>query len=199
MSAEQITNATYDQIASTYAERYWNTSLNHKLKRFTEAVRLNGKVLDLGCGPGRDVALLSERGLNVIGLDRSLGMLAEAQRRVPAGFACADMRRIPLASAHLDGIWMCDSLLHVPRMDVPNVLNEAGRILTTNGVLFISVRQGDGDEWSDSDGGRRYFTLFQLDELLGLLTQAKFIIREHSLDVIGHSTWISVLSIRDNR
>lgn len=199
MSAEEMTNRTYDRIAAAYAERYWEKSLDHLLQSFVDAVKPNGNVLDLGCGPGRDAALLSQRGLNTIGIDRSLGMLAEAQRRVGSGFACADMRRIPLASASLDGIWMCASLLHIPRGDVPQVLNEAARVLTTNGVLFISVRQGNGDEWSDSDGGLRYFTLFQLDELLELLSQANFTVLQQSVEAFGHSTWISVLSIRNNR
>ena len=194
MSAEQITNATYDLIAASYAERYWKMSLDHTLQRFAEAVKAGGRVLDLGCGPGRDVALLNERGFDTIGIDRSRGMLAEARQRVSKAFICADMRRIPLASASVDGIWMCASLFHISRPDVPSVLDEVHRILTTNGVLFISVRQGNGDEWSDSDGGLRYFTLFQLEELLGLLAQAKFAIKQHSLDAFGHSTWISVLS-----
>jgi ubiquinone/menaquinone biosynthesis C-methylase UbiE len=197
MSAEQITNETYDQIAAAYAERYWKMSLDNTLQNFMDAVKPNGNVLDLGCGPGRDVALLSKRGLNVIGFDRSLGMLVEAQRRVQAGFACADMRRIPLASGSIDGIWMCASLLHIPRIDVPDVLSEIHRILRTNGILFISVRQGNGEEWSDSDGGLRYFTLFQLDELLGLLTQAKFTVLQQSVEAFGHSKWISVLSAYD--
>jgi hypothetical protein len=66
-------------------------------------------------------------------------------------------------------------------------------------VVYISVRQGDGEEWLDSDGGLRYFTLFQLDELLGLVSQANFTIQQHSLDKSGHSTWISVIATRNNR
>jgi ubiquinone/menaquinone biosynthesis C-methylase UbiE len=199
MSAEQITNATYDQIAASYAEHYWKMSLDQMLQRFTDAVKAGGRVLDLGCGPGRDVALLNERGCNTIGIDRSMGMLREARRRVSASFACGDMRRIPLRSASVDGIWMCASLLHIPRPDVPVVLSEVHRILTADGVLYISVRQGDGEEWLDNDGGLRYFTLFQLDELLGLMTQANFTIQQHSLDKSGHSMWISVIATRNNR
>lgn len=196
MSAEEITNKTYDLIAAHYAERYWNMSLNDMLRRFTDLIQAGGRVLDLGCGPGRDVALLNERGFNTIGIDRSLGMLEQAKQRVGLQFTCADMRQLPLAATSLDGIWMCASLLHIPHADVPDVLNEAYRVLRTNGVLYISVRQGEGEEWSNSDGGPRFFTLFQLEELLVFIKQTQFKVQWHSLEPFGHSTWINVLAMR---
>jgi len=199
MSAEEITNKTYDLIAVDYAERYWNMSLHDMLQRFTNLVQAGGQVLDLGCGPGRDVALLNERGFNTIGIDRSLGMLQQAKQRVGLQFACADMRQLPLAEASLDGIWMCASLLHIPHADVPHVLNEAYRVLRTKGVLYISVRQGVGEEWSNSDGGPRFFTLFQLEALFAFVKEAQFKVQWHSLESFGHSTWINVLCVVENK
>ena len=125
MATKQITNETYDQIAASYAERYWHLSVDEMLERFADAVKPSGQVLDLRCGSGRDVQLLNRRGFNTIGFDRSVGKLKEAQRRMGNQFICADMRRIPLPTDSLDGIWMCASLLHIPRVDVPTVLHEA--------------------------------------------------------------------------
>ncbi len=88
-------------------------------------------------------------------------MMQEALKRVADNtFACADMRRIPLAANSLDGIWMCASLLHISRPDVSGVLSEVRRVLCIGGVVYLSVRHGSGEEWSDSDGGLRLFTLF---------------------------------------
>jgi ubiquinone/menaquinone biosynthesis C-methylase UbiE len=187
MSAEDITNATYDQIAASYADHYWNNTLGDALSQFVALIKPGGNIVDIGCGPGRDLAQFSQGGFNSIGLDRSIGMLREARRRIKGRFVCADMRRIPLATGSMDGIWMCASLLHIPRTDVPDVLLEARRILRLKGALYISVRQGDGDEWSESDGGRRFFTLFQADEMLEFIKQAKFRVQKYSVEAFGHS------------
>jgi len=197
MSAEDITNLTYNQIAISYAERYWNSTLGDTLNQFAALVQSGGKIVDLGCGPGRDVAIFQQRGFNVLGVDRSAGMLSEARRRVGEQFVCADMRHLPLASASIDGIWMCASLLHIPRVDVPGVLLEARRILRLQGALYISVREGIGEEWTESDCGRRFFTLFHADELLGFVKQAKVAIQKHSVEAFGHSRWINIFAIRE--
>jgi ubiquinone/menaquinone biosynthesis C-methylase UbiE len=197
MSAEDITNLTYNQIAVSYADRYWNSTLGDTLNQFAALVKPGGKIVDLGCGPGRDVAIFQQRGFNALGVDRSAGMLTEARRRVGEQFVCADMRHLPLAAASTDGIWMCASLLHIPRVDVPAILHEAQRILRLQGALYISVREGIGEEWSESDGGRRFFTLFQADELLGFVKRAKFAIQKHSVEAFGHSRWINILAVRD--
>jgi ubiquinone/menaquinone biosynthesis C-methylase UbiE len=197
MSAEDITNSTYNQIAISYAERYWNSALGDTLNPFAALVKSGGKIVDLGCGPGRDVANFQQRGYNTLGLDRSAGMLNEARRRVGDQFVCADMRRLPLATASTDGIWMCASLLHIPRVDVPTVLLEVRRILRLQGALYISVREGIGEEWSESDGGRRFFTFFQVDEILAFITEAKFVIQKHSVEAFGHSSWINILAVRE--
>jgi len=195
MSADEITNQTYDRIAADFADRFWHVILERPLNTFAAAVDKTQPVLDLGCGPGRDIELLRQHGLTVIGADRSAGMLKEAQQRVGGALVQADMRYLPMRAASFGGIWMCASLLHIPRAEVPGVLAEAQRILRAKGVLYISVQQGTGERWSDSDGGQRFFTLFQPDELLDRLTQMRFSIQEHWIESGGHSNWIQIIAV----
>jgi ubiquinone/menaquinone biosynthesis C-methylase UbiE len=195
MSADETTIQTYDQIAPSFAERYWNVVLERELDNFAQRLPAASRVMDLGCGPGRDIQLLRQRGFNLFGLDRSTGMLREAQQRVGGLLACADMRRLPLHDNSLDGIWMCASLLHMPRSDAPLVLTEVGRVLRAGGVLYVSVQEGTGESWSDSDGGQRFFTFFQADELKTLVESAGFSVEETWTNPGGHSMWISLLAV----
>jgi ubiquinone/menaquinone biosynthesis C-methylase UbiE len=196
MPPDETTIHTYDQIAPRFAERYWDVVLERALDAVAARLPTGSRVMDLGCGPGRDIALLRERGFNMVGLDRSTGMLHEAGRRVGGPLACADMRQLPLHNQSLDGIWMCASLLHMPRADVPLVLAEASRVLRPAGVFYISVQEGVGETWADSDGGRRFFTFFQVNELQALVEDAGFAVQESWMGEGGHSVWISLIAIR---
>src|SRR5688572_8231974 len=79
---------SYDRLAETYSQRIAD-ELAHKpfdrelLDRFADLSRDLGPVLDLGCGPGHVASYLTSQGLDVIGVDLSNGMVAEARRRYP--------------------------------------------------------------------------------------------------------------------
>ena len=82
MSGWEETLASYEQTAALYAESQWGTRLTRQMEDFE--AQLSGRlVCDLGCGPGRDVEWLIERGHDVVGIDLSPAMRSEARRRVP--------------------------------------------------------------------------------------------------------------------
>ena len=76
------TVATYDRIATRFADQWGSTRLTAHMDRFCSSVRPGGVVADLGCGPARDTAWLGELGFVGVGVDASFGMLAEARRRL---------------------------------------------------------------------------------------------------------------------
>jgi ubiquinone/menaquinone biosynthesis C-methylase UbiE len=121
-------------------------------------------------------------------------MLKEAQQRAGGALVQADMRALPLRDASFGGVWMCASLLHIPRAGVSGVLAEARRVLASNGVLYLAVQRGTGEKWSENAGGKRFFTLFQPDELVTLLTQARFTVQEHWTEQ-GGVEWIQMLAL----
>ena len=65
-----------------------------------------------------------QAGHRVVGVDRSAAMLAIAAGPLAGHVTRGDLRGLPLASASLDGIWCCASLLHVPQDQTPTVLAE---------------------------------------------------------------------------
>lgn len=192
MPRDDVTTATYDRIARDFAERVWDIRLDHAFAALAALLPPGALVLDLGCGPGRDTALLREQGYRVIGMDLSMGMLGEALRRAGPGFACADMRRIPVPDARFDGVWLNAALLHLPREDVSHTLRDVRRAARAGGVLFVAVKQGTGEGWSDWEGHARFFTYFQPQELARLVADAGFAVADLHTAVTRGTTWIQL-------
>jgi ubiquinone/menaquinone biosynthesis C-methylase UbiE len=209
MTETVTTSATYDQIAAGYAAQAWRAdALAQSRRRFAARLASGARVLDVGCGPAHDTARLRELGLRAIGFDRSRGMLAQARNPHPpvnpssaAGavpLLLGDMRHMPVRDDGLDGLWVCASFLHIPKPDAPAVLRELCRILRPGGVLFISIKRGQGQRWiTHKAGGERFFVFYQEDELDALLAAAGFGVREAWLDAdhLGRpEPWIARLA-----
>ncbi|MEO3790881.1 class I SAM-dependent methyltransferase [Nonomuraea sp. B10E15] len=193
------TAATYDHIAPAFAantERP-DAGLQAFRQRFADAVPAGGTVADLGCGPGRDAAWLGERGLRVVGVDRSAAMTGlAAARGVPA--VLGDLRRPPVAPGSLAGLWSVAALLHVPAAETDATLRAWSLTLRTGGVLGLSTSAGDSEGWEEvpSQAGRhRWFVHRDPGALLRLLHAAGFDTVEHGLNTAGR-TWLSVLAIK---
>lgn len=190
------TAATYDRKAATFAARWWDLRLDRALAAFAARLRPGARVLDLGCGPGRDVRWLRELGLWAVGLDRSAGMLAEARSRVVAPFVQADMRALPFADGSLDGVWACASLLHVPRAEAPAVLAEVRRVLE-HGHLFLAVKRGEGETWVETEHGPVFFAYYHPAEIELLVERAGFRVLERweEADRAGRDhPWLNLLA-----
>ncbi len=177
-----------------------NLRLERALAAFASRVVAPRRVLDLGCGPGRDIDYLAQLGCWGVGLDLSPGMLVEARRRFPAApLVQADLRSVPLADGTFDGVWACASLLHLPRCQLPIALAQIARLLKRpGGVLYLALKDGQGEQWlADHKGHRRLFSFYQFSEVATSLHQAKFQIVEGWVDPdqAGRDrSWINVVA-----
>ncbi|MGD2205373.1 MAG: class I SAM-dependent methyltransferase [Anaerolineae bacterium] len=191
---------SYDHVAADFAAQWGDLPLEQALSAFAERITGRRRVLDLGCGPGRDVDFMSQIGCRLVGLDLSIGMLSEARCRLPdADLVRADLRCAPFATAAFDGIWACASLLHVPRVQFPDAVAEVARLLRRPGGLFyLSLKRGHGERWVAGIGGRRiFFVYYQPSEVETRLRQAGFQILEGwvSSDSAGREhPWISFVA-----
>ena len=123
----ELTQQAYDATADRYGAR-WNTAdpMEEAKRRFLAVAGSPSAVVDLGCGTGRDLAWFADRGLHVVGIDRSPAMLAIAEKVAPT--AClvqSDVRQLPLRSGSVDAWWACASLLHLPPAGMATALSEA--------------------------------------------------------------------------
>jgi ubiquinone/menaquinone biosynthesis C-methylase UbiE len=162
--ATRHNQAAYDQIAGLYAARHAEHGRSFPFPDlwapFTARLPRAADVADLGCGPADDGALFAQAGHRVIGIDRSAGMLAYAARALPGLVAQADLRRLPVASQSIDGIWCCASLLHVPHDQTMTALREMRRILRPDGCLALVTAAGQEARLEPvpyAPGTRRWF------------------------------------------
>ena len=196
MNPLQKTQETYRRIAADYAVTWHKGgTVEDHLQKFAALLPEGATVMDVGCGPGLDSAVLQSHQLNVIGLDYSHEMMRvgrdEHNCRVP--LVQADMRRLPVGQP-LDGIWASASLLHLQRDDMLPTLQEFWRVLKPNGVLYISVKQGEGEDWVRTEKyGHdlpRFFTFWQPETLDPLLQTAAFHIIDGFEEQGARDRWV---------
>ncbi len=194
------TRAAYDQIAARYAQV--NAAMPAELAiaaaRFRQLVGPGARVLDLGCGAGRDMAWLERLGLKLIGVDYSLGMLAHALAQADGSLLLMDMRHLGFREGQFQGVWCCASLLHLPKSEAPLALIEVRRVLLPGGVLFLSVQQGIGEVWEPCTYAdtERFFARYACGEIAALLSQCGFTTLEGSSGQGGARLWLQLFAIR---
>lgn len=193
---------TYDDLAD-----YWgNDKTLHgwgqdDLKKFAKLTGKNAQVLDLGCASGYQSKMLCDLGLEVTGLDLSPEMIKVARRRVPeARFVVGDMTNMDFSEESFSGVYARASILHIPKSLVPKVLQGVHEILKRDGIFYLALKDGDGEEIVvDERHGikvRRFFAFFNEDEIRKLLKTAGFKIKSVSYyqRAGGTINWIKIFA-----
>jgi ubiquinone/menaquinone biosynthesis C-methylase UbiE len=203
MKEVEVTRESYGQIAPTYAQVNANMSepLLMFAQKFLELLESsfgpNANILDVGCGPGRDMAWFESRNINVTGVDYTQAMLELARTIVRGSLVQADMRKLPFEAHSVDGIWCNASLLHLPKTDSPTALLEFKQILKPNGILFLAVQEGEGENLETRKvygENQRFFARYSIAEMTGMLEVAGFEILENHAHESRDRTWIRFLA-----
>ena len=181
--------AAYDRVAQDYAAAFADDLKQLPVDRAVldagmRRVTAQGPLLDVGCGPAQVGAYLAERGVPVVGVDLTVGMLEVAQRRTAArlSLVCGDMRSLPVRSRSCAGATMFYSLQHVPRADITKVFGELRRVLVQGGIIVVATHLGEGELYIseflghhvDPVGG----TLHTQEELEKALMGESFVLEE---------------------
>jgi SAM-dependent methyltransferase len=124
MGCEDDTLAYYATHAKQYAAWTQSIDITHLWDKLGNYLSQGARILDLGCGAGRDLKELDERGFFPIGLDFSREFLAEAKGYKAQILVCADMKSIPFADESFQCVWSIASMLHLARRDVRAALCE---------------------------------------------------------------------------
>ncbi|MBI9052138.1 MAG: class I SAM-dependent methyltransferase [Anaerolineaceae bacterium] len=176
----QINRNTYDHIASHFARTtaWMDADFIARAKHFIQQLPPQTTLLDLGCGPGRDLSWFTQQGIDAIGADLSYGMLKEAQQAGISNLCQMEMRHLPFADHSFSGVWCNAALIHIPKGDIPTTLAEIRRVLLPGGRFCVSIQQGSGEKIERHSllGNRRFLARYALEEMREYITQAGFVV-----------------------
>jgi SAM-dependent methyltransferase len=204
-AARSATVRAYDASATDYLERTQElpAAIASAIGRFVRVVPPGSRVLEVGSGSGRDALALEQAGLSVrrtditpafVDLLRARGQVAD--RLDPLVDDLADPAT---PEAAYDGVWADASLLHVDREDLPTVLARLARATRPGGGLFVSVKEGDGEDWSIHGNvtAPRFFTFWREEPLRSALEAAGWSVREVvRTEGSEREPWLAALAVR---
>jgi len=132
------------------------------LHPLTTRLTTGSSIVDVGCGSGRDILWLQNRGYHVIGLERSSGLAGLARKHTGCRIIEADFENYDFAQLTADALLLIGALVHLPHPNFAAVLDSICRALKKDGFLLITMKQGSGTI-TDQDG--RQFYLWQAKNL----------------------------------
>ena len=176
-----ITTATLDHY-NAEPEAFWQGTRDHDVTQNIEALleHIEGPppfaILDLGCGPGRDLRAFRELGHDPTGLEGAARFAEMARAYSGCEVLEQNFLQLDLPAARFAGIFANASLFHVPTQELPRVLGELHAALSPRGVLFSSNPRGNDEEgWS----GGRYGAYRSLDTWRRHMSAARFTEIDH--------------------
>ena len=173
-------NAT-DETLRAYeqrADRYFDASapaVSAEVAGLLDAVvarlRPGSHVLEVGTGPGREAAYLEERGLHV---DRTDATAAFVERLRANGH---DARLLDVRDGNLggpyDAVLANAVLLHLDRAQARLAVEACRRAVRPGGLFALTLKDGDGESWSDAKlGAPRWFVYWRQETLRAQLSDA---------------------------
>jgi SAM-dependent methyltransferase len=168
----RIAGLTIEQY-NGQAEQFWAGTRDHDVSQNIEAllqhieVAKPWRILDFGCGPGRDLLVFKQMGHEAIGLEGTPRFAQMAREYSSCEVLQQSFLELDLPSGHFDGVFANASLFHVPSQELPRVLRQLHAALKPGGVLFSSNPLGEGQEgWSSGRYGA-YHNLVSWQRYLG--------------------------------
>lgn len=189
---------TYHHIAAQFAAVTADMpeAVANSIEKFLSQIRPDGLILDLGCGPGRDLAWMEARRAHVVGADLAFGMLAQAKQRAGKWLCQMEMRQLGFATGRFAGVWCNAAILHLPKQQVPDALKEIARVLAPGGLFSLSVQKGHGEgiESAPVYGGvERFIARYHPNEIGDLLLGAGFLVESSNIspdDPLSEKSWL---------
>lgn len=181
------------------SEEYFNSTLNvdmtNTYKEFLKLVPKDGKILDLGCGSGRDSMNFIKLGYEVTAVDGSKELAKKASALLGKEVIASTFEELELKEK-FHGIWACASLLHIKREDLKIVLNNLYNNLDDNGVFYMSFKYGEKEYVDDKN---RYFNCFTDESIISFINEnTKYnilglYITEDKLGRVNEVKWVNLI------
>ena len=156
----------YNEQAASFVEGTRNVDFSALQNEFAALVKKGGRILDLGCGSGRDSKAFMEMGFRVVAVDGSPEICRLAEEYIGQQVICATFREFE-PEGTFDGIWACASLLHLERNYIKEIMMKYASVLNAEGAFYVSFKYGD---YSGERNGR-FFTDMDENSFGAILTE----------------------------
>ena len=165
LTTEEIDRATrltldyYDLHAQQFFEGTQDHDVTQNIAALLDAIETESPhaILDLGCGPGRDLAAFAALGHHAVGVDGSARFAEMARLASGCEVWQQDFVKLDLPPARFDGVFANATLFHVPSAALAQVLRALHATLKPGGVLFSSNPRGQNQEgWNGERYGSYY-------------------------------------------
>ena len=134
----------YNRNAESFVSGTLHADMSDTRKRFLDYVKPDGRILDAGCGSGRDSLAFLKEGYQVDAFDASEEICRLASKILGFPVECKRFEEITGTSIY-DGIWACASLLHVSGEELPGVMCRLEKLLKPEGILYASFKKGNAE------------------------------------------------------
>lgn len=143
----------YNKKAPSFVQETVDVEFSALQNEFISKIRRGGRILDLGCGSGRDSKAFLSQGFDVVSVDGSEKMAKLASEYIERTVICSTFQDYQ-PEEKFDGIWACASLLHLSKEDIISVMQKITDVLNPGGIFYVSFKYGD---FSGERNGR-FFT-----------------------------------------
>lgn len=183
----------YNQYADQFSQATLYVDMESLYQPFLAELRESARILDLGCGSGRDTLAFKNKGYQVDAIDYSEVLVERATQLTGIAVQQQSFYEIEVQDIY-DGVWACASLLHCDRNRLPDVLKRIHSALRCGGICYMSFKYGttyrekDGRAFTDLDEEQAKVLLDQLNSV-ELLLQWSTVDKRPDRD----ENWLNVL------
>lgn len=184
----------YNDNAQDFIAGTIEADMSDAQHRFLKYLRPKSKILDLGCGSGRDSLAFKKQGFSVTAVDGSPEICKQASMLLGDDVRCLLFEDLDYRN-RFQGIWACASLLHVPKDEMQMILKKVSIALVMHGTLYVSYKYGSEQRTKD---GRLFsdYTEQDLDELFNSynrLSVVEFWITDDVRPGRADERWLNVI------
>ena len=153
----------YDEKAEELAVRYESADMSKTQALLLKYLPAGGRVLEIGCGSGRDSAFLLANGFDVAAIDASAEMLIQAQRHHPQLAGRLSPEPFPLSAdspilkRQFDGVISIAAIMHIGDQDLFECASQIRDMLRSDGILVLSASLGREEIAAGRDKNGRLF------------------------------------------
>ncbi|MEA3455290.1 MAG: class I SAM-dependent methyltransferase [Campylobacterota bacterium] len=165
----QKTLSYYENNAKHLSQRYESAKVDHIHALLLNTFPSNSYLLEIGCGSGRDAGFMQRNGYDVLAIDGSREMIAEANRCHPELADSLEVMKIPdeleFEPSSFDGVYSIAMLMHLDKSVIDQTIQKIAMLLKAGCKFFfsVSIQRDDVDDQGKDEKGRYFITMSELE------------------------------------